>query len=238
MDARRHRDPGARGSLDPEIGGVRTHAERVGGVGQSTGCLGQVSPGGGLRDQHPRLRLAASRGPARVGRQPETARRLLCPSERRAVGLHDRVEGCEAGLFAAAARADRNIFNASWMPEAPRSRLDRSVLDGAGGPLGRFLAQVPRHPEPGAEAALILSEVTERLGLCEPGAVEALASGAGLHLEQVHAVAASRRRSRSSIGLPPRSSGRRARSQVRPSLPLSTPRRARRGSPESAEARP
>lgn len=111
------------------------------------------------------------------------------------LGLSDRFEACEADLFPAGVRADRLIFNAPWMPEAPRTRLDRSVFDEAGGTLARFLTQAPRHLEPGGQAALILSDLPERLGLRDPGAVEALASEAGLRVEQIHEVAASHPRS-------------------------------------------
>lgn len=116
------------------------------------------------------------------------------------LGLSDRFEACEADLFPAGARADRIIFNAPWMPEAPRTRLDRSVFDEAGGTLARFLTQAPRHLEPGGQAALILSDLPERLGLRDPGAVEALASEAGLRVEHVHEVPATHRRSTAASG--------------------------------------
>lgn len=116
------------------------------------------------------------------------------------LGLSDRFEACEADLFPAGARADRIIFNAPWMPEAPRTRLDRSVFDEAGGTLARFLTQAPRHLEPGGQAALILSDLPERLGLRDPGAVEALASEAGLRVEHVHEVPATHRRSKEASG--------------------------------------
>ena len=82
--------------------------------------------------------------------------------------------GCEAGLFAAAARGPQHlqcVLDARGAEVAPRPLR----ADGAGGPPD---ASSPRSPTPelGAEVALILSEVTERLGLCEPR-VEALFQG-------------------------------------------------------------
>lgn len=102
------------------------------------------------------------------------------------LGLSERFQAREADLFPANERADTIIFNAPWMPETPRTRLDRSVFDEDGATLERFLADAPGHLEPGGQVALLLSDLPERLGLRAPDTVEALASRCGLNVDRVH----------------------------------------------------
>jgi len=145
-------------------------------VGCGTGVLAFVLLQSGARsavgtDQDPRAVECAADNAARLG-------------------LRDRFEAREADLFPEGQRADLIIFNAPWMPEAPKTRLDRTVFDEDGATLERFIAGVPAHLEPGGQAALILSDLPERLGLRDAGAVEAMATRCGLHLARIHDVPA------------------------------------------------
>jgi len=120
-----------------------------------------------------------------------------CASDNaRRLGLQDRFEAIEADLFPEGLRSDRIVFNAPWMPEAPRTRLDRSVFDEDGATLERFMAGVRAHLEPGGQAALILSDLPERLGFRGPGAVEAMADRHGLALVETHGLPARHGRTR------------------------------------------
>lgn len=111
------------------------------------------------------------------------------------LGLTDRFRAVEADLFPEGERADTIVFNAPWIPERPRTRLDRTVFDEGGETVRRFLAGVSDHLLPGGVAALVLSDLPERLGLRADGAVEAMIEAAELELTEIHDAPASHRRS-------------------------------------------
>ena len=111
------------------------------------------------------------------------ARAVACASHNAdLLGLGDRFQAVEADLFPAGERADCVVFNAPWVPEAPRTRLDRGVFDEDGATLRRFMAEVPNHLSDDGVAALLISDLPERLGLRSPGALEHLAAEAGLQV--------------------------------------------------------
>jgi len=98
-------------------------------------------------------------------------------------------------LFPASARADWVVFNAPWIPETPRTRLDRTVFDEGGRVVQRFVEGVKAHLNANGKAALILSDLPERLGLRADDAVEEMAEAAGLVVTEIHDAPASHRRS-------------------------------------------
>ncbi len=112
------------------------------------------------------------------------------------LGLRDRFTATQADLFPEGARADWVVFNAPWIPEVPRTRLDRTVFDAGGEVVTRFLNTVEAHLEPGGRAALVLSDLPERVGLRADGAVEDMAEAAGLQVAEIHDAPASHRRAK------------------------------------------
>jgi methylase of polypeptide subunit release factors len=84
------------------------------------------------------------------------------------LGLSERFTVEETNLFPEG-RADLVLFNPPWLPEEPKSRVDRAVFDGGGKVLEGFLAGLAAHLEPGGLGLLILSDLGERLGLRAPG---------------------------------------------------------------------
>ncbi len=113
----------------------------------------------------------------------------------RALGLGDRFSAVQANLFPAGERFDCVVFNAPWVPETPRTALDRAVFDENGDTLRRFLGGVTEHLNPEGVVALIVSDLPIRLGLREPGALEAMVEAAGLRVLKLASVAASHGRS-------------------------------------------
>jgi SAM-dependent methyltransferase len=87
------------------------------------------------------------------------------------LGLADRFEALEADLFPPG-RADLVVCNPPWLPELPRTRLDRAVFDPESRFLRGFLAGLPGHLNPGGHGYLLLSDFAERLGLRPPGFLE------------------------------------------------------------------
>jgi methylase of polypeptide subunit release factors len=124
--------------------------------------------------------------------------RAICCAQMNAekLGLQDRFTATQADLFPAEARADWVIFNAPWIPEVPRTRLDRTVFDEGGEAVHRFLKTVQDHLAPGGRAALVLSDLPERVGLRADGAIEEMAEAAGLNIAEIHDAPASHRRAK------------------------------------------
>lgn len=114
------------------------------------------------------------------------------------LGLDDRFDAVEADLFPEGERADCVVFNAPWIPEAPRTRLDRTVFDEDGATLRRFVTEVPNHLSEDGVAALILSDLPERLGLRAAGGVERMAAEVGMQVLSTTDTAAAHGRSRDS----------------------------------------
>lgn len=97
-----------------------------------------------------------------------------------ALGLRERFRALECDLFPTGERFDRVVFNVPWVPETPRTRLDRAVFDPEGATLRRFIAGVTDHLTPDGRAVLLISDLPERLGLRASGELEALFDAAGL----------------------------------------------------------
>lgn len=123
--------------------------------------------------------LAARRG-ARVVATDSEPRAVACARENaERLGLSDRVEVREADLFPEG-RADLVLCNPPWVPADAHTPLERAVYDPGGRFLAGFLAGLRDHLAPGGEAFLVLSDLAERLGLREPGTLEAAFAGVGL----------------------------------------------------------
>jgi SAM-dependent methyltransferase len=110
------------------------------------------------------------------------------------LGLDHRFRAVQADLFVPAERSDRVVFNAPWVPETPRTRLDRAVFDEGGATLRRFLAGLPEHLTDQGTGGLLLSDLPERLGLRAPGDLEREVGQAGLRVVHTAEVAAAHRR--------------------------------------------
>lgn len=114
------------------------------------------------------------------------------------LALDDRFSAVEADLFPEGERADCIVFNAPWVPGTPRTRLDRAVFDEGGSTLRRFLTGLSDHLSNDGVAAIIISDLPERLGMRAPGYVEGLAAESGLQLVASFDTAAAHPRSRDS----------------------------------------
>jgi methylase of polypeptide subunit release factors len=126
------------------------------------------------------LALVLARAGARVTAVDLEPRAVACAKDNvAALGLGERVEVVEADLFPDGV-ADLVVSNPPWIPAAAHTLLDRAVYDPGGSFLERLVLGLPGQLAPGGEVWLVLSDLAERLGLRPPGAVEALASRAGL----------------------------------------------------------
>lgn len=119
-------------------------------------------------------------------------RAVACAADNaRRLGLADRFEAVHADLFPADHRADVVVFNPPWLPEAPRTRLDRAIFDPAGRTLTRFLTELPDHLADEGVGVLLLSDIAERIGLRDPDTLPRAARQAGLRWTTAAAVPAS-----------------------------------------------
>lgn len=114
------------------------------------------------------------------------------------LALDDRFKAVEADLFPEGARADCVVFNAPWVPGTPRTRLDRAIFDEGGSTLRRFITGLPDHLSKDGIAAIIISDLPERLGMRAPGYVEGIAAEAGMQPIDTFDTAAVHPRSRDS----------------------------------------
>jgi methylase of polypeptide subunit release factors len=101
-----------------------------------------------------------------------------------------------ANLFPSGERSDCVVFHAPWVPEVPRTRLDRAVFDEGGETLRRFVEGLPACLAAGGLGAILISDLPERLGLRETGYVEKLTVAAGLKVRFVADVPAVHGRAR------------------------------------------
>ncbi len=123
--------------------------------------------------------LAARRG-ARVVATDAEPRAVACARENAGrLGLEGQVEVREQDLFPDG-RADLVLCNPPWIPADAHTPLERAVYDPGGRFLTRFLAGLAEHLLPGGEGWLVLSDLAERLGLRQPGELEAAFAAAGL----------------------------------------------------------
>ena len=139
--------------------------------------------------------LAARRG-ARVIATDSEPRAVACARENaERLGLADRVEVREGNIFPEG-RADLVLCNPPWVPADAHTPLERAVYDPGGRFLSGFLAGLRDHLAPDGEAFLVLSDLAERLGLREPGALEAAFAAAGLRRVEVRTAPAAHPRSK------------------------------------------
>jgi SAM-dependent methyltransferase len=126
--------------------------------------------------------VLARRGIERVVATDVDVRALDCARENvRNLGLSDRIDVVPADLFPEG-RAALVVCNPPWVPARPSSSLEHGIYDPDSRMLRGFLAQLPRHLEPGGEGWLILSDLAEHLGLrSRAGLLEEFAS-AGLRV--------------------------------------------------------
>ena len=124
-------------------------------------------------------------------------RAVVCATDNAArLGLAERYQAQLADLFPADAAFDCVVFNAPWVPEVPRTRLDRAVFDEGGETLRRFVEGLQGSLNEGGVGVILVSDLPERLGLREAGHVEGLAAAAGLQVRLVADVPAVHGRAR------------------------------------------
>lgn len=156
---------------------VRGHA--VLDVGCGTGVLGFV---------------LLQRGARRAVGTDLDPRAVRCAKDNAAnLGFSDDFEAFESDLFPERSdeeRYDTIVFNAPWVPETPRTRLDRAVFDEGGATLARFVEGARARLSEEGVVAILVSDLAERIGLREPGHVVGLGESAGLrHLSTFDAQA-------------------------------------------------
>jgi predicted RNA methylase len=95
--------------------------------------------------------------------------------------LADRFEVVERELFPEG-KADLIVCNPPWIPEVPRTRLDRAVFDPESRFLLAFLAGVREHLAPAGEAYLFQSDLAELIGLRPREFLEQAFQEAGLEV--------------------------------------------------------
>ncbi len=136
--------------------------------------------------------VALQRGASRVVAVDVDPRAVACARDNaHRLGLQARFEACEADLFPDAARVDLALFNPPWLPEVPRTRLDRAVYD-SGDLVRRWLAGLPLAEN--GRAGLLVSDLAVRLGLRPEGQLQAWIAEAGRTIEAVHDTAATHRK--------------------------------------------
>ncbi len=124
-------------------------------------------------------------------------RSVVCATDNAVrLGLGERYRSELADLFPAGERFDCIVFNAPWVPEVPRTRLDRAVFDEGGATLHRFVEGLRASLTDGGVGAVLISDLPERLGLRDAGYVEKLATEAGLQVQSVADVPAAHGRIR------------------------------------------
>jgi len=139
--------------------------------------------------------LAARRGATVVATDSEPRAVACARDNAERLGLAGGVEVREADLFPEG-RADLVLCNPPWVPADAHTPLERAVYDPGGRFLSGFLAGLRDHLAPGGEAWLVVSDLAERLGLREPGALEAAFAGAGLLRVETRSAPASHPRSK------------------------------------------
>ena len=125
--------------------------------------------------------LLLARGAARaVGTDLEPAAVACARANAERLGFAGRFEAQARDLFPEG-RADLVVCNPPWLPEPPRSRLDRAIFDGDRF-LERFLERLPQHLAPGGQGCLLLSNLAVLLGLRPEGFLAERIEAAGLRV--------------------------------------------------------
>jgi len=176
--------PGLEGTLEPHYGvysptrndyvalldGLDARGKTVFDVGTGTGVLSFV-----LLQRGAKSATGSDVEPLAVACARANAQRLK---------LSDRFTAVERDGFPDG-RADLVVCNPPWIPEPPRTRLDRAVFDEGGAFVQRFLRELPEHLTPGGRGVLLISDLPELLGLRAPGWLEEQLAAAGLEVESV-----------------------------------------------------
>lgn len=203
--------PGLEGRIHPRFGvfpptrhayvGLLEHVRWAGRTVLDTGC------GTGVLGF-----VALQRGARRVWAVDTEPRAVACALDNgHRLGLADRYEAAVADLWWPAAggtsagpvvagpvgagRVDVAVFNPPWLPEPPRTRLDRAVFD-EGGVVRRWLAGLDHHLADGGEGCLLVSDLAVRLGLRDDRELPAWIEAAGLRTVAVHDAPAGHKRAR------------------------------------------
>lgn len=130
-----------------------------------------------------------------VGTDLEPAAIACATANAARLGLADRFTALERDGFPEG-KADLLVCNPPWIPETPKSRLDRAVYDEGGKFVERFLVELPSHLEAGGRGVLLISDLAELIGLRPKGWLEERIASAGLVVEQVRETAPQHPKSR------------------------------------------
>lgn len=113
--------------------------------------------------------LLAKRGAKRVVATDLDPRAVACARDNaERMGLAKRIQVEQVDLFPEG-RADLIVCNPPWIPEQPRTPVDRAIFDPDSTFLTRFIAGLPEHLAEGGQGWLVLSDLAERLGLRPEG---------------------------------------------------------------------
>jgi SAM-dependent methyltransferase len=124
--------------------------------------------------------VLARRGIGRVVATDLDPRALACARENlERLGLAEQVEVVQADLFPAG-RAALVVCNPPWVPARPSSPIEFGIYDPESRMLRGFLGALAAHLERGGEGWLILSDLSEHLGLRPRSELLAAFDAAGL----------------------------------------------------------
>ncbi len=143
------------------------HLRRAVDVGTGTGVLALILAKRGVEEV-----IATDLDPRAIACALENVKRF---------GLDDRIRVEQRDLFPEG-RAGLIVFNPPWLPEKPRSPIERAIYDPGSATLERFLSQLEHHLEPGGEAWLVISNLAELLGLRGADEIEQRAAAHGLRV--------------------------------------------------------
>ncbi len=174
--------PGLKGTLEPHYGVYTpTRTDYVELLANLDGLQGQtvfdVGTGTGVLGF-----LLLQQGASAVTGTDVDPRAVACANANAArLGYQRRFTAVEADLFPAG-RANWVVCNPPWIPEAPKTRLDRAVFDAGSAVLSRFVAGLPAHLEPGGTGLLVMSNLAVLLGLRPSAWLREAVEAAGLRV--------------------------------------------------------
>ena len=126
--------------------------------------------------------VLAKRGIARIVATDLEPRALACANENLSrLGLASRVDVVQADLYPEG-RAALVLCNPPWLPARPSSPLEQALYDQDSRMLRGFLNGLVAHLEVGGEGWLILSDLSEHLGLRSRTELLATVAAAGLKI--------------------------------------------------------
>ncbi|MBX5480259.1 MAG: class I SAM-dependent methyltransferase [Myxococcaceae bacterium] len=125
--------------------------------------------------------LLLARGASEVVATDIDPRAVACAAENaERLGFGpDRFRVLERPLFPDG-QADLVVCNPPWIPERPKTRIDRAIYDEDSAVLRGFFAGLADHLAPGGQGWLILSDLPELIGLREAGWLNEQLDAAGL----------------------------------------------------------